>query len=417
MHVWSSLAVVCEPRRPGLVGPPGFHTTAREPKRAHFRAPAFENTTKIQREDTQRDTERAKRWREREEKERNFGRSSGRWSREVRTSSNHNNHNHNNAKPRTWGREGPAPSPKQGLGFVFLGVGHNKTTTKIGQNTKTLKLAKIGLAKVGLAKVGHDRVARFCVLLPSDVSTLLGCVRVVNSDVGREVYGHVAQLLAFCHILHPGDHFIAANQTLRRNMHAIRPQVQAVWLGGYVLCFCFRPQPELNRTPNPPRKPLSAGQLSTGQPSAGPPSAGQPFAGPPKISFFFSLLPPQFSFFFLSLGVLSWPPGLHTTAENSKRAHFRPRRWKKERILRRDREKKARNFGPPPLGGLHLWGPHLLCPRIQHLKIGRSRCWPKSMLAEIDIGRSRSPPEVGPCQKHPLSLFLFGQANWKNSQT
>ena len=41
-----------------------------------------------------------------------------------------------------WGREGPAPSPKQ-----RLGVGHN-TTTKIGQNTETLKLAKVGLAKV-----------------------------------------------------------------------------------------------------------------------------------------------------------------------------------------------------------------------------------------------------------------------------
>ena len=59
--------------RPGLVGPPGFHTTAREPKRAHFRVPVFTKTTKIQREDTQRDTERAKLWREREEKARNFG--------------------------------------------------------------------------------------------------------------------------------------------------------------------------------------------------------------------------------------------------------------------------------------------------------------------------------------------------------
>ena len=29
----SSRALVCEPRRPGLVGPPGFHTTAQEPKR------------------------------------------------------------------------------------------------------------------------------------------------------------------------------------------------------------------------------------------------------------------------------------------------------------------------------------------------------------------------------------------------
>ena len=38
------------------------------------------------------------------------------------------------------------------------------------------------------------------------------------------------------------------------------------------------------------------------QPSAGQPSAGQPSAGPPKILLFFSLLPPQFSFFFLSLG-------------------------------------------------------------------------------------------------------------------
>ena len=33
--------------RPGLVGPPGFHTTVREPKRAHLRVPVFKNTTKI----------------------------------------------------------------------------------------------------------------------------------------------------------------------------------------------------------------------------------------------------------------------------------------------------------------------------------------------------------------------------------
>ena len=31
------------------------------------------------------------------------------------------------------------------------------STTKFGQNTKTLKLAKVGLAKVGLGKVAHDR--------------------------------------------------------------------------------------------------------------------------------------------------------------------------------------------------------------------------------------------------------------------
>ena len=49
VHVWSSRAVVCEPRRPGLVGPPGFHTTTREPKRPHFKVPVFKNTTKIPR--------------------------------------------------------------------------------------------------------------------------------------------------------------------------------------------------------------------------------------------------------------------------------------------------------------------------------------------------------------------------------
>ena len=42
-------------------------------KRAHLSAPALQDTTKIPREDTQRDTKTAKRWREREEKARNFG--------------------------------------------------------------------------------------------------------------------------------------------------------------------------------------------------------------------------------------------------------------------------------------------------------------------------------------------------------
>ena len=77
VHVWSSRAVVCEPRRPGLVGPPGFHTTAREPKRVHLRVPVFKNTTKIQRK---RPKEREKRMKTvvgEGKKERNFGRSGG----------------------------------------------------------------------------------------------------------------------------------------------------------------------------------------------------------------------------------------------------------------------------------------------------------------------------------------------------
>ena len=62
-----------KPRRPGLVGPPGFHTTAREPKRAQLMAPGASNTTKIPRKRPQRDIERAKRWRDREKRARNFG--------------------------------------------------------------------------------------------------------------------------------------------------------------------------------------------------------------------------------------------------------------------------------------------------------------------------------------------------------
>ena len=53
--------------------------------RAHFSFPALKNTTKIQREDTQRDRKRAKRWRERSKKERPG----------IRTNNNHN-HNHTN---------------------------------------------------------------------------------------------------------------------------------------------------------------------------------------------------------------------------------------------------------------------------------------------------------------------------------
>ena len=46
------------PEGVGLVGPPGFHTTTREPKRAHLRVPVFKN--KIQRKDPQEREERKK---------------------------------------------------------------------------------------------------------------------------------------------------------------------------------------------------------------------------------------------------------------------------------------------------------------------------------------------------------------------
>ena len=44
-------------------------------------------------------------------------------------------------------------------------------------------------------------------------------------------------------------------------------------------------------------------------------------------------------------------------------------------------------------------GPTLCGPKIQHRKIGRSRNWPKSKLAEVEIGRSRSRSfQRGSCQ-------------------
>ena len=58
--------------------PPGFHTTAREPKRAHLRVPEFKNTTKIQREDLPRVRKKEQNGGGRGAKrERNFGRSGG----------------------------------------------------------------------------------------------------------------------------------------------------------------------------------------------------------------------------------------------------------------------------------------------------------------------------------------------------
>ena len=51
MCTFGVLGLSCE--APGALKPPGLHTTAREPKRAHLRVPVFTNTTKIQREDTQ----------------------------------------------------------------------------------------------------------------------------------------------------------------------------------------------------------------------------------------------------------------------------------------------------------------------------------------------------------------------------
>ena len=71
MCTFGVLVLLCE--APAALKPPGFHTTSRVPKRAHLRVPVFTKTTKIPREDTQREKkEKNVRW-EREKKARNFG--------------------------------------------------------------------------------------------------------------------------------------------------------------------------------------------------------------------------------------------------------------------------------------------------------------------------------------------------------
>ena len=116
--------------------------TARELQTCTFQGPCASNTTKIPREDTQRDTERTKRWRE--ERARNFGPPFG-------------------APP--FGAP-PFGAPPFGAP-LFLGLGSppfgalpfeappfGAGLAKVGQ----LRLAKVGLAKVGLAKVGLAKV-------------------------------------------------------------------------------------------------------------------------------------------------------------------------------------------------------------------------------------------------------------------
>ena len=194
VHVWSSRAVVCEPRRPGLVGPPGFHTTAREPKRAHLSVPVFKNTTKIQRENPQRGKKRTNFLAGREKKERNFGRSRG------RAVQGKGGPGEGRSRGRAvQGKGGPGRGPK------ILNTKHhqqhhqqaptstnrhqqannNNNNRKFGQNIKTPKLAKCGLAKCGqhfetlilakcgLAKCGHEnKLAKFGFFWPNAVNTL-----------------------------------------------------------------------------------------------------------------------------------------------------------------------------------------------------------------------------------------------------
>ena len=76
--------------------PPGFHTTAREPKHAHLRAPALQTPPKFN-EKTPRETQKERNFRwERAKKERNFGGPAEGGPAESKPTTTRNNNNDNN---------------------------------------------------------------------------------------------------------------------------------------------------------------------------------------------------------------------------------------------------------------------------------------------------------------------------------
>ena len=95
-----------------------FHTTAREPKRAHLRVPAFQITTKIPREDPQRHKKNA------------------------------NGSEKGKKRAKFWA------SGAGGLGELSA---HTDTQTHNHTTHADTTLAQNGLVQIGLAKVGHDR--------------------------------------------------------------------------------------------------------------------------------------------------------------------------------------------------------------------------------------------------------------------
>ena len=108
------LSLSCE--APAAPKPPGFHTTTREPKRAHLRVPVFKNTTKIPRKRPTKEGKKNKKlWWEREKK------------REI------------SGPHRSGPHPSPPPPPRLFLGLAPHLLGPHHDTKNIGQ--------KIGLAK------------------------------------------------------------------------------------------------------------------------------------------------------------------------------------------------------------------------------------------------------------------------------
>ena len=157
------------------MGPPGCHTTTREPKRAHLSVPVFKNTTKIPREDPQKREER-KKFPAGEKKRAKFWAVQGKGGpAEGGPGETPQNleHTHQQAPPTGTNRHhtNRHQQEQQQPGTTTT---RNNNNRKFGQNIKTPKLAKCGLAKCGqhfetlilakcgLAKCSHEnKLAKF----------------------------------------------------------------------------------------------------------------------------------------------------------------------------------------------------------------------------------------------------------------
>ena len=108
------------------------------------------------------------------------------------------------------------------------------------------------------------------------------------------------------------------------------------------------------------------------------------------------------------------PPGLAHNNPRTPNVHIsgprceNTKRGKEERKLWRDEgKKKTRNFGPPTLRGPTLRGPTLRGPTLRgphplSSQNSTSKNWPKSKLAEVEIGRSRFDQQITPPSPHRL---------------
>ena len=131
------------------MGPPGFHTTVQEPKRAHFRVPVFKNTTKIQR----------KRPKEREEKNEFCGGRGKNKSEILGGPAEGGPWKGGPWKGGPWkggprkggpGKGGPGGTKHDQTKTLNPPHGNRETNTHTHKHTQTQ--VEVGLAKVGLAR-------------------------------------------------------------------------------------------------------------------------------------------------------------------------------------------------------------------------------------------------------------------------